>query len=75
MSKHANKGIGPDNWLHIASHALSLYVEEGGALVARAGESGLSVELPGVTVTDTRLHEKLRALVAEHAAAAEPSHG
>lgn len=75
MSKHANKGIGPDNWIYIASHALSLYVEEGGALIVRPGEQGLVVELPGVAATDTRLHEELRALVEEPAAAAEPSHG
>ncbi len=67
--KHANAGIGADNWLYIASHALSLYAEEGGALVVREGSAGLVIELPHVVATDTRLHEELRARAAEPAAA------
>ena len=67
--KHANAGIGADNWLYIASHALSLYAEEGGALVVREGSAGLVIELPHVVATDSRLHEELRARVAEPAAA------
>lgn len=67
--KHANAGIGPDNWLHIASHALSLYAEEGGALVVRPGLGGLVIELVGIAATDTRLHEALKARLVEPAAA------
>ena len=62
--RHANAGIGADNWLYIASHALSLYAEEGGALVVRPSSAGLVIELPLVVATDTRLHEELRALAA-----------
>ena len=65
--KHANAGIGADNWLYIASHALSLYAEEGGALVVRPGPGGLMIELPLVVATDTRLHAELRARAAEPA--------
>ena len=67
-SKHANAGIGADNWLYIASHALSLYAEEGGAIVVRDSPAGLVIELPLVVATDSRLHEALRARVAEPAA-------
>ena len=68
-SKHVNAGIGPDNWLYIASHALSLYAEEGGLIVVRPGPAGLVIELPDVEAVDSRLHSELRARVAEHAAA------
>lgn len=68
-SKHTNAGIGADNWLYIASHALSLYAEEGGAIVVRPGPAGLVIELPLVVATDTRIHADLRAHVAEPAAA------
>ncbi len=72
-SKHANAGIGADNWLYIASHALSLYAEEGGAIVVRQGPAGLVIELPLVVATDNRLHSELRARAAEQAAALEGS--
>jgi len=67
-SKHANEGIGADNWLYIASHALSLYAEEGGALVVRPSSAGLVIELLAVGAADSRLHEELRALAAATAA-------
>lgn len=67
-SKHANAGIGADNWLYIASHALSLYAEEGGVIVVRDSPAGLVIELPLVVATDTRLHAELRARAAEPAA-------
>lgn len=66
--KHANGGLGPDNWLYIASHALSLYAEEGGAIVVRDSPAGLVIEFPLVVATDSRLHEELRARAAEPAA-------
>lgn len=58
--KHSNSGIGPDNWLYIASHALSLFREEGGTLVIRPNEGGLLIELPGILPGDSRIHENLR---------------
>lgn len=58
--RHSNAGIGPDNWLYIASHALSLFREEGGILVIRPTEGGLLIELPGVLPEDSRIHENLR---------------
>ena len=67
--KHANAGIGADNWLYIASHALSLYAEEGGLIVVRPGPAGLVIELPLVVATDSRLHAELRARAEEPAAA------
>lgn len=70
--KHANAGIGPDNWLYIASHALSLYAEEGGAIVVRDSPAGLVIELPLVVATDSRLHEELRVRAAEPAAPGGP---
>lgn len=58
MSKrHSNAGIGSDNWLYIASHALSLFAEEGGSLVIRPIENGITIELPGIYSGDYRLHE------------------
>ncbi len=61
--KHSNSGIGPDNWLYIASHALSLYAEEGGSLVIRPNEGGLLIELSGILPGDIRLNEGFRELV------------
>ena len=55
--KHSNAGIGSDNWLYIASHALSLFAEEGGSLVIRPMESGIAIELPGIFLGDSRLNE------------------
>lgn len=61
--KHTNSGIGPDNWLYIASHALSLFREEGGSLVIRPNEGGLLIELSGILPGDSRLNEGFRELV------------
>ena len=60
--KHSNAGIGSDNWLYIASHALSLYAEEGGTLVIRPSPNGITIELPGILLEDSRLHEDLQSL-------------
>jgi len=54
--KHSNAGIGPDNWLYIASHALSLFREEGGIFILRPGENGITIELPGIFLGDPRLN-------------------
>lgn len=62
--RHANAGIGADNWLYIVSHALSLYAEEGGAVTIHSGPTGLVVELVGVAAEDSRLYEGLAGLVA-----------
>lgn len=60
---HPNSGIGPDNWLYIATHALSLYVEEGGRLDIRPNDSGIVIEFPGVQIGDSRVNPSLRELV------------
>lgn len=60
--KHSNAGIGSDNWLYIASHALSLYAGEGGTLVIRPSPNGITIELPGILLGDSRLHEDLQSL-------------
>ena len=60
--KHNNAGIGPDNWLYIGADALSLFAEEGGALAIRQSESGITIELLGVTLEDHRLPESFREL-------------
>jgi hypothetical protein len=60
--KHSNAGIGPDNWLYIGADALSLFAEEGGALAIRQSESGITIELLGVTLEDHRLPESFREL-------------
>ncbi len=61
--RHANAGIGADNWIYIASDALSNFREEGGAITIREGGSGLIIELPGITAEDPRIIERLRELV------------
>lgn len=55
--KHSNSGIGPDNWLYIASHALSLFREEGGVFILRPSDNGITIELPGIFLGDSRLNE------------------
>ena len=60
---HPNSGIGSDNWLYIATHALSLYVEEGGRLDIRPNESGIVIEFLGVQIEDSRVNSSLRELV------------
>lgn len=60
--KHSNAGIGPDNWLYIGTHALSLFAEEGGALFIRPSESGITIDLLGVTLEDHRIPEAFREL-------------
>lgn len=63
MSKrHSNAGIGSDNWLYIASHAFSLFAEEGGSLIIRPIDNGISIELPGIFPGDFRLHEDFEKL-------------
>lgn len=61
--KHSNAGIGSDNWLYIASHALSLFAEEGGRLAIRPIDNGIIIELPGIFPGDFRLHEDFENLV------------
>ena len=60
--KHSNAGIGSDNWLYIASHALSLFAEEGGTLVIRPHDNGITIGLLGILRGDSRLHERLKDL-------------
>ena len=63
--KHSNSGIGSDNWLYIASHALSLFREEGGVFILRPNENGITIELPGILLGDSRLNEQFRDLAEE----------
>lgn len=53
MSKQT---IGKSNWLHISSHALSLYVREGGQLAVRATPDGIQVLFQGTTAADPAWH-------------------
>lgn len=62
MRKHTNSGIGPDNWLYIGADSLSHFWEEGGEIVIRETESGIQIELPGISLGDSRLPEGFREL-------------
>ena len=53
MSKQV---IGKANWLHISSHALSLYVQEGGQLAVHITPGGVQVLFTGVTSDDPAWH-------------------
>lgn len=55
--KHSNAGIGSDNWLYIATHALSLFREEGGVFILRPSGNGITIEIPGIFLGDSRLNE------------------
>lgn len=55
--------IGADNWLHIVSHALRNYVQEGGGIVIDEAEGEIRVRFVGVGVGDGRLHPQFRKLV------------
>ncbi len=63
MAKRRNEGIGPDNWLYIISHALSIFREEGGSLIIRPSDRGILIELSGIYSGDSRLHEDFEYLV------------
>lgn len=64
--RHNNSGIGPDNWLHILTHALALFADEGGqADVVTDAEGNLVIVLPGVKPTDRRLHPEFVQLIDE----------
>ncbi len=60
----SDQKIGRDNWLHILSHAIVNYVEEGGGVILDASAEGeLLVQFTAVALTDTRFHIKFQKLV------------
>jgi hypothetical protein len=59
----SNQKLGPDNWLHILSHALSLYQADGGLLAIGQQPSGLTITLMGVSAEDGRLHQNFKRLI------------
>lgn len=63
MTDRAQREIGPDNWLYIGLHALTLYAEEGGQVAIEETAAGLMVKLPGVMVQDERLPQAARAMI------------
>lgn len=63
MAKRHKVEFGPDNWLYIISHALSIFREEGGDLVIRSTDRGIIIEFPGIFFGDSRLHEDFEYLV------------
>ena len=54
MSRQA---LGKDNLLHISSHALSMYVQEGGNLEIEATLAGLQITVLDVMPDDPALHQ------------------
>ena len=62
MSDKEMDDLGPDNWLHIASHALALYAQAGGEVVVEAQAEGLMIRLVQVAANDERLHYALLGL-------------
>ena len=62
MSEKETDDLGPDNWLHIASHALVLYAQAGGEVVVEEQVGGLVIKLTQVTADDKRLHHALLGL-------------
>ena len=66
----SNQQIGADNWLHILSHGLCNYVDEGGTLTVTQTAAGVVVTFTGVMGEDDRLHKKFRKLLAAQTAVA-----
>ena len=52
----SQKALGKDNLLHISSHALSMYVQEGGNLEIEATAAGLQITVLDVMPDDPVLH-------------------
>ena len=53
----SQQALGKDNLLHISSHALSLYVQEGGNLKVEATAAGLQITMLDVMPDDPALHQ------------------
>ena len=53
----SQQALGKDNLLHISSHALSLYVKEGGYLEVEATATGLKITMLDVMPDDPALHQ------------------
>ena len=53
----SQKALGKDNLLHISSHALSMYVQEGGNLEIEATAAGLQITMLDVMLDDPALHQ------------------
>lgn len=60
MSKQS---LGKSNLLFIASHALSLYADEGGELTVSAIQNGLTVVLIGIDSRTESLHPAFAELI------------
>jgi hypothetical protein len=54
--------IGADNWLHILSHAITNYTEEGGEICVEEIEGEVRVVFTAVSLADGRLHPKFKKL-------------
>ena len=57
--------LGKDNLLHISSHALSLYVQEGGLLEVEATPAGLQITMFDVLPDDPALHQAFINLIGQ----------
>ena len=53
----SQQALGKDNLLHISSHALSMYVQEGGNLEIEATNTGLQITMVDVMADDPALHQ------------------
>ena len=53
----SQKALGKDNLLHISSHALSMYVQEGGNLEIETTVAGLQITMLDVMPDDPALHQ------------------
>ena len=54
----SDQKLGADNWLHIITHAISNYSEEGGAVVVEEVNGEVRVWFTGVGRKDGRLHPR-----------------
>ena len=57
--------LGKDNLLHISSHALSLYAQEGGRLEVETTPAGLQITIIDVLPDDPALHQAFINLISQ----------
>jgi len=63
----SQQALGKDNLLYISSHALSLYVQEGGLLEVEATSAGLQITMFDVLPDDPALHQAFVSLLGQDA--------
>ena len=63
----SQQALGKDNLLYISSHALSLYVQEGGRLEVETTAAGLQITMFDVLPDDPALHKAIVSLLSQDA--------